>query len=179
AELRTTLRDDLDEGVREAAGVVDAPAPTPDSPLAASAMARIRELGGVARAPYDPSAPRPVATCSWARERRSNWRGVDEAGFVPTMSPVAAWLDRQIEWTKGATFATHDADFPSRTVTVSTASECFDVLDRDRRRLLYVVGHCSLQWFYCVDLLDTSDDPIVYLQDHEGGPPSATRSLTE
>lgn len=177
------LLDAWDTEVRNAAanvistqGIIPRPSvwtPWLGSPLSDMSVRQIHSLGGVPRTAFDSTAPRLQVEKwrSWARSKAPSWTGKDDAGFEPTLPPAVAFFTRQIQWTKGSTFAAEDRDFPDRTVTISGASENLDWVERGKRRLLYVVAHCSLQYFYCLDLLDEKRDPPVWVMDHEGGRP--------
>jgi hypothetical protein len=171
AALLDPVLDHWSPDVRKAAAArLESPRRSPwdGAPVSPEVVRHLHRLGARPPAPFDPGTPRPVQG-SWAM-RGGSWSGADPEGSVTQMPPVAAFLD-ELRWPRGATFGTWDRDFPDRKVTLSGASENFDRREDGQRRLLYVIAYCSLQHYYCLDLLSPGDDPSVWNQDHEGDTP--------
>jgi hypothetical protein len=137
-------------------------------PLADEVVQHIQRLGGKPKKPFDPATPRPLGG-SWATNGGPSWSDTDPQKQISAGPPTVWFFDNGIEWTKGTEFGTWDRDFTDRTLSIGGASENYDKLVDGKRRLLLVVGYCSLQHYYCLDLLNESRDPPVYNQDHAGG----------
>jgi hypothetical protein len=158
--------------VRQAAGaLLQAPRRSPwdGAPVSPEVVRHLHRLGARPPAPFDPAAPRPLPG-SWYRPGRGSWSGTDPEGQASEMPAAAAFVD-SLRWPRGATFATWDRDFPDRTVDMTGASEGYDRIEGGRRVLLYPIAYCSLQHYYCLDLLSPGDDPPVWNQDHDGATP--------
>lgn len=138
-------------------------------PLGTGVILELQRLGAEPMAPFNPEAPRPLpeGTSFYNRERGS-WSGKDPLGQLEQLPPAIWYFTEQIRWS-GSGFKLWDRDFGPRKLSLSGATENFDQELNGKRRLLHVIGYIEpTQYFACLDLLDTSADPVVWFIDHDG-----------